>query len=96
MDVGAVLCRPQAPRCGDCPLAVGCASAADPALVDAGVGRPRQRQKRYEGSFRQRRGTVLAALREAPIAVAGLDGAALESLVADGLAAVAGGLARLP
>ncbi len=91
MDVGAVVCRPRAPRCGECPFAGGCASVADPALVEAGVGRPSQKQKRYEGSFRQRRGVVLAALREGPAAVAGLDGAALESLVADGLAAVAGG-----
>lgn len=96
MDVGAVLCRPRAPRCPECPLAVGCATAADPALVDSDLGRPRQRQERYEGSFRQRRGRVLAALRTGPAAVALLDGPALESLVADGLAAVAGRLARLP
>jgi A/G-specific adenine glycosylase len=79
MDVGAVLCRPRAPRCPECPLASGCATAADPALVDAGVGRPGQRQKRYEGSFRQRRGVVLAALRAGSAPVAGLDGVALEA-----------------
>ncbi|MGH9042223.1 MAG: hypothetical protein ACRDZ3_18545, partial [Acidimicrobiia bacterium] len=73
-----------------------CATAADPALVDLGVGRPRQRQKRYEGSFRQRRGVVLAALREGPQAVAGLDEDALKGLVADGLAVVKGSVARLP
>jgi A/G-specific adenine glycosylase len=96
MDVGAVLCRPRAPRCPECPLAVGCAAATDPALVDAGVGRPGQRQKRYEGSFRQRRGLVLAALRPGPASVASLDGPALESLVADGLATISGDIARLP
>lgn len=96
MDVGAVLCLPRAPRCPECPLADGCATAADPSLLAAGVGRRGQKQKRYEGSFRQRRGVVLAALRSGPAPVAELDGSALESLVADGLAAVAGPLARLP
>jgi A/G-specific adenine glycosylase len=96
MDVGAVLCRPRAPRCGECPLAPGCATAADPALVDAGVGRPASRQPRYEGSFRQRRGRVLAALRAGPQPVAELDEDALKGLVADGLAVVRGSVARLP
>lgn len=96
MDVGAVLCRPRAPRCPECPLAQGCAAAADPALVDAGVGRRAQRQKRYEGSFRQRRGVVLAALRAGPQPVAGLDKDALKGLVADGLAVVTGSVAQLP
>jgi A/G-specific adenine glycosylase len=97
MDVGAVLCRPRAPRCPECPLAAGCATAADPSLVEAGVGRRAQRQKRYEGSFRQRRGQVLAALRGgAPVAVAELDGPALDALVADGLAVVHGSVAHLP
>ena len=96
MDVGGVLCRPRAPRCPECPLAVGCATAAEPGLLSAGVGRPVRRQPRYEGSFRQRRGVVLAALRSGPVAVAELDGAALEGLVADGLAVVDGSAARLP
>ena len=96
MDVGAVLCRPRAPRCPECPLATGCAAAADPRLVEAGVGRPAQRQARYEGSFRQRRGRVLAALRAGPQPVAGLDEAALQALVADGLAVLAGEVAQLP
>ncbi len=96
MDVGAVLCRPRAPRCPECPLAGGCAVAADPGLLDAGLGGPRQRQKRYEGSFRQRRGRVLAALRAGPQPVASLDKDALKGLVADGLAAVTGSVAQLP
>jgi adenine-specific DNA glycosylase len=96
MDVGAVLCRPRAPQCPECPLAPGCATAADPGLVQAGVGRPGQKRKRYEGSFRQRRGLVLAALRPGPASVASLDGPALESLVADGLATISGDIARLP
>lgn len=96
MDVGALLCRPREPRCPKCPLSDGCATAADPSLAAAGVGRPRQKQSRYEGSFRQRRGRVLAALRAGRAPVAQLDGPALESLVADGLATIAGDLAHLP
>jgi A/G-specific adenine glycosylase len=96
MDVGAVLCRPRAPRCSECPLAGGCAAFADPSLVAAGVGRRGQRQKRYEGSFRQRRGVVLAALRSGPVSVVELDGPALDALVVDGLAVTDGSVARLP
>src|SRR5581483_3092902 len=36
MDVGAVLCRPAAPRCPDCPLEPGCATAASIATGEAG------------------------------------------------------------
>jgi A/G-specific adenine glycosylase len=96
MDVGAILCRPRAPRCGECPLAVDCATAAEPALVDAGIGRRAQKQARYVGSFRQRRGRVLAALRAGPQPVAELDENALKGLVADGLAVVRGSVAQLP
>jgi A/G-specific adenine glycosylase len=96
MDVGAVLCRPRTPRCPECPLEPGCATAAaglgglNPAL-----GR-RPRQPAYEGSFRQRRGLVLAELRAGPRPSETLDAAALASLVDDGLAALDGTLARLP
>jgi hypothetical protein len=55
----------------------------------------RARQARYAGSFRQRRGEVMAKLRVGRVAVADLDRAALDSLVADGLAEEAGGGARL-
>jgi A/G-specific adenine glycosylase len=97
MDIGAVLCRPRTPRCGECPLSPGCATAAsdDPALFAAPLGR-RPRQAAYEGSFRQRRGRVLALLRAGPHPAAALDGVALATLVDDGLAAIDGPLARLP
>ncbi len=90
MDVGALLCRPRTPRCGECPLRRRCASRGP---------RPderRTRQAPYEGSFRHRRGRVLAALRTSPTPVTDLDVAALESLVSDGLAEVRGDRARLP
>jgi A/G-specific adenine glycosylase len=95
MDVGAVLCRPRSPRCPECPLESGCATAAAGALADPALGR-RPRQPAYEGSFRQRRGRVLAQLREGPRPSAVLDAAALAALVEDGLAVTDGPLARLP
>lgn len=96
MDVGALLCRPRAPRCPECPLRPGCATAATGAPpVAATLGRPR-RQAPFEGSFRQRRGRVLARLRTGPQPRSGLDPEALASLMADGLAAIDGDLARLP
>jgi A/G-specific adenine glycosylase len=100
MDIGAVLCRPRDPRCPECPLEPGCATAAvvtsgGPAAVNAALGR-RPRQATYEGSFRQRRGQVLATLRNGPHPSAELDAAALASLVEDGLATLDGPLARLP
>jgi len=100
MDVGAVLCRPRSPRCPECPLRPGCATAVavaagGPSAADPALGR-RARQPAYEGSFRQRRGRVLAELRAGPRPSAGLDAAALAALVEDGLAAVDGPMARLP
>ncbi|HVW31586.1 MAG TPA: A/G-specific adenine glycosylase [Acidimicrobiia bacterium] len=96
MDVGAVLCRPQAPDCGPCPLSPGCATASGTAAVGWRALGARSRQPAYEGSFRQRRGEVLARLRAGPHDAASLDPEALASLVADGLAALDGRLARLP
>jgi len=94
MDVGAVLCRPRDLRCPECPLEPGCATAAGPE-VDPALGR-RPRQAAYEGSFRQRRGLVLADLRAGPRPSTELDATALGSLVEDGLATLDGRLARLP
>jgi A/G-specific adenine glycosylase len=91
MDVGAVLCRPRSPRCAECPLRRRCA-ARGPLDGD----RRRGRQGAFEGSFRQRRGLVLAALRDRPHDASALDHAALTSLVADGLAVVDRGMAALP
>jgi A/G-specific adenine glycosylase len=97
MDVGAVLCRPRAPRCPECPLEPGCATAAadDPALFGAPLGR-RPGQAPYEGSFRQRRGEVLARLRTGPHPAVDLDAPALATLIEDGLATLDGPVARLP
>jgi A/G-specific adenine glycosylase len=90
MDVGAVLCRPVEPRCGACPLEARCATRGPLATEQRSSAPP------YEGSFRQRRGTVLARLRAGPTPAALLDADALASLRRDGLAVVDGPTARLP
>jgi A/G-specific adenine glycosylase len=90
MDVGALLCRPADPRCGACPLRERCSTQGS--LPSA----PRPRAAPFEGSFRQRRGTVLARLRAGPTPLALLDRGALESLRRDGLAVTDDTTARLP
>src|SRR5262249_43759089 len=84
MDLGALVCRARAPACGEGPLAASCASRDGP---HAPLARAARRTAPYRGSFRQRRGLVLARLREAPqVPAAELDAEAVASLVADGLA----------
>jgi len=96
MELGALVCTADRPRCADCPVSTTCAwhQAGSP-TDDAGRG-PR-RSQRYDGTDRQCRGRLLAVLRDAdePVPAARLDAAwpdapqrtrALASLVADGLA----------
>jgi A/G-specific adenine glycosylase len=92
MDIGALVCRAREPQCDVCPLRRRCATRG------TRPGERGSRQSRYEGSFRQRRGRVMARLRAgAPVSVTSLDAGALASLVDDGLAVVDGGaVARLP
>ncbi|HEU5306391.1 MAG TPA: A/G-specific adenine glycosylase [Acidimicrobiia bacterium] len=90
MDVGATVCRPRQPRCRECPLRRRCATRAP--LDDE----TRHRQAPFVGSFRQRRGEVMARLRAGAVPASELDGEALSSLVDDGLAVVVRGQARLP
>lgn len=59
MDLGREVCRPT-PRCDVCPLRPWCAFAASGRVGRAST----RRQPRYEGSLRQVRGAVLAALRD--------------------------------
>jgi A/G-specific adenine glycosylase len=112
LDLGATVCRPR-PDCGRCPVRHWCAwqragrPDPDPAVGSAAVSRP---QARYEGSRRQARGRLLAALAEGPVAldavaaVVGRDDrdpaearSVVESLVADGLAELGDdGRVRLP
>jgi A/G-specific adenine glycosylase len=91
MDVGALLCRPRTPDCASCPLRRRCTTRGP--LADE----TRHRQAPFEGSFRQRRGQVMARLRAEPsVALDQLDPEVLASLVADGLAVVTERSAALP
>jgi A/G-specific adenine glycosylase len=91
MDLGATVCVARSPRCGACPMSAQCATRGELAEET------KRRQGRYAGSFRERRGTVMARLRAARSVPAGeLDGEALASLLDDGLAEVTRGRAHLP
>ncbi|WGX96198.1 A/G-specific adenine glycosylase [Nocardioides sp. L-11A] len=96
MELGALVCTADRPRCGGCPVAERCAWQRAGAPAYDGPPRPVQA---YAGTDRQCRGRLLAVLRDAPGAVAKsrLDAAwdqaeqrerALASLIADGLVAV--------
>jgi A/G-specific adenine glycosylase len=54
MELGATVCRPRAPRCGECPVAAGCARDHAPS--------PRRPAPRFETTDRWARGRVVAAL----------------------------------
>jgi A/G-specific adenine glycosylase len=57
MELGATLCRPRRPLCGECPLRAGCAGpGALPAPAE------RRRGERFEATDRWARGRLLAAL----------------------------------
>jgi A/G-specific adenine glycosylase len=90
MDLGATVCTARTPACGACPIARSCAGRGP--LSDE----TRHQQSKFEGSFRQRRGIVMAALRAGPTRAGELDGEALASLLDDGLAEVTRGRAHLP
>ncbi len=94
MELGAVVCTTRSPRCDACPIADQCAwrGAGYPAYV----GARRATQKKYEGSDRQARGVILAALRsrQHPLDASELEelwpdplqrGRALDGLLTDGL-----------
>ncbi len=91
LDLGASMCRPRSPRCEECPVQPWCEwgstdrAGDDPATGSAAVSR---RQAPFEGSARQARGRVLAALGAGPIDPATLDEPqllAVDSLIEDGL-----------
>lgn len=105
MDVGATICRP-APRCDQCPVMTGCAwrgEGEDPAIGSAGVSTA---QARFEGSDRQARGRLLAALTSAAVSLADAPtvmqrspteaNRLLATLIADGLCTRTGDTLHLP
>ena len=94
MELGAVVCTARAPRCEVCPIAAQCAWRL--AGYPAYEGARRAVQKKYEGSDRQVRGVILAALRARDDALpasslpelwpdAAQRGRALDGLLTDGL-----------
>ena len=104
MDLGREHCR-AVPRCDGCPLAGPCRWRRSGAAVAPGGGV--RRQGAFEGSMRQVRGRVVAALRDRPQAgVAALAGAtgfpagrvatALDGLARDGVVERVGRSYRLP
>jgi A/G-specific adenine glycosylase len=111
MELGATVCRRRSPDCDACPVGGRCDWAAagrplpDPADGSAGVSKP---QARFEGSDRQGRGRLVAALREGPVPLGDLAevmgwpgdhtraATVAEGVVADGLAEADGGSFRLP
>jgi A/G-specific adenine glycosylase len=66
MELGAEVCTARAPGCGRCPLSPSCAwfNAPD-GMPDPAP--PPSRQSRFEGSDRQGRGRLVAALRSGPV-----------------------------
>ncbi|HWL33580.1 MAG TPA: A/G-specific adenine glycosylase [Gaiellaceae bacterium] len=88
-DLGATVCLARVPRCDACPLAKRCPSR----------GRryePLRKQSRFEGSFRQRRASLLRLVAAEAQPFDELDREAVDSLIRDGLVEQAGELVRLP
>jgi A/G-specific adenine glycosylase len=79
MELGQTSCRAR-PDCASCPVAVLCPSHGTAEVIAS------PRQARYEGSMRQRRGTLLRAIAEGGHAAWDDDPAAAQSLLDDGLA----------
>lgn len=75
LDLGAMICGKRSAECDRCPVRATCAwrggPGDDPAVGSAGVS---GRQAPFEGSDRQARGRLLAALAEGPVAVEGIAG----------------------
>lgn len=111
MELGALVCSKRSPDCAACPIVEACAWARaghpspDPAAGSAGVSQP---QMAFDGSDRQGRGRLVAALRDGPVGVedvADVMGWSSDperadrvaaGVVADGLATVADGVLTLP
>lgn len=105
MELGATICTARSPHCAACPIAEQCRWLQ---LGRPDTGDRRPKQATYEGSDRQARGAVLAALRGHPdarlpvveVAADWPDSAqrerAIASLVRDGLAVQTGDELGLP
>ena len=98
MELGALVCTANSPRCSQCPVVGICAwvRAGQPAYDG-----PARRVQRFEGTDRQVRGRIMAALRESrgPVSRSTIESVwegsiqrerALDGLVADGLVELVG------
>ena len=104
MELGALVCTAASPRCDACPISEQCAwRAAGRPPYDG----PPRRGQAYDGTDRQCRGRLLAALRDShgPVSRAHLEAQwseavqrerCLESLLADGLVVRRAGRYALP
>jgi len=98
MDLGATVCRP-VPRCEVCPTAAACVwhrggnRVPDPAVGSAGVS---GKQAAFEGSRRQARGRVLAALHDGPRSISDFDPTIIADLATEGLVIVDESSVALP
>jgi len=108
LDFGALSCTKRRPSCEACGARTICSwggDGPDPAIGSAGVSRG---QSRFEGSDRQGRGRLVAALRSGPVEVSDLASTmgwpadhdrsqrVAHTLVRDGLAVVVDGHFELP
>ncbi|MEO1063138.1 MAG: A/G-specific adenine glycosylase [Actinomycetota bacterium] len=107
LDLGAMVCGKRRAECDRCPVRSTCSwrggPGPDPAVGSAAVS---GRQAAFEGSDRQARGRLLAALAAGPVGAADLAAvmdrpaevaqALADALVAEGLAERSGGAYRLP
>jgi len=98
MELGALVCTARTPRCGQCPVAGTCRWRA--AGYPADLHASRRRSQAWEGTDRQARGRLMAALRDAvdPLGEQDLPAwgdpaqrtRALAGLVTDGLVEITG------
>ena len=90
MDIGATICTPRDPLCAQCPLHTSC-TTQHPLESES-----RSRQAPYKGSLREKRGAILAVLREHGVAPsANFDATAVQSLVHDQLVSQRNGMITL-
>ena len=93
MELGALICTANDPKCPDCPIATQCRWLALGRPAYAG---PPRKGQTYDGTDRQCRGRLLAVLRDSdgPVHLSGFDSAwptadqrarCLQSLLSDGL-----------
>ncbi len=89
MEFGQRVCAAQ-PRCSDCPVREGCAGPAP-------TPPRRAPSRRFAGSLRQRRGTLLQhVLVAGPLPLDAVDREAAASLAGDGLVELHGAMVRPP